>query len=104
MMRGEVVRNDVRRHYEQEGKENDERGADGMRKKRLKNFAVTVGKHFKGWRAQKVKYCENRQAGRDAEQKTLDGMVSERAEVESTEEIAGVGTDAAGNEGGKAEI
>jgi len=104
MVVGEVVPDDVRCDSNCEGQENGKRSADWMGTERFENITVAVWKHFERGRAQEVEGCKNHEARRDAEQKAFDGVMSERAEVESAEKIAGVGTNAAGDECGEAEV
>jgi hypothetical protein len=101
---GEVVPDDVSGDSNGEGQENREGGADGMGNKWLENLAVSLGKHFECGKAQKIEGCKNNESSRDSEEKPFDRMVSERAQVESAEEIAQVRTDAASDESGKGKI
>jgi hypothetical protein len=104
MVVGEIVPNDVSCDSDDEGEKDAERSADGMGNKRLENFAIAARKHFERGRAQKIKCDENDEARRNAEDKAFDRVVSERAEVESAEKIAGIGTNTAGDKSWKGEI
>ena len=75
-----------------------------MRNQRPENFAVALGEHFERRKAQKIKRNQNDETGWNAEQKSFNGMVSERTEVKPAKEIAGIGTDTAGDESWEGEI
>ncbi len=75
-----------------------------MGNQRLENIAIVVGEHFERGRAEKIKCNENGQGGRYAEQKSFDGMVSKRAEIEPAEKVTEVRADATRDEGWEGEV
>ena len=78
----ETVPHDVRCHPDEEGQQNGKRTAYWVQKEWVENIPISTGKHFQCGPTQNVKHRENEQSNGDAKQKSFDGVVSERAEIE----------------------
>lgn len=70
----------------------------------MKDFTVSLGKHFDGGQAQEIKSHKKRKTCRNAKEKTLKWMVRERAKVEPAEKVTEVWANTACDECRKAEI